>query len=84
VVSDVAYSLTRITPQGVEKSQGPFDTVRGAAVAAGRVLHDNGAAHQAEAQRFGVTLARKALGTEWAHTESGYRFRIDRVEGGEQ
>ena len=73
------YNLIRTTPEGAERSQGPFAKKSDAARAAGRVLSDNVRTPQAEAQRFSSALSRKDLGTEWAHTGSGYRFRIEKA-----
>lgn len=73
------FNLIRTTPDGVEKTQGPFANRRAAAVAAGRVLNDNARTPKAEAQRFSASLAARDLGTEWVHMESGYRFRIEKI-----
>jgi hypothetical protein len=75
----MTYTLFRTLPDGSERSQGPFASVRLAAVAAGMVLYDNRHAGKAEAQRFSACLVRKELGSEWAHTGSGYRFRIGKA-----
>jgi hypothetical protein len=74
----MTYTLFRTLPDGTEKSQGPFSTARRAAVAAGMVLYDNRHAGKAEAQRFSASLATRELGSEWTHTGSGYRFRIEK------
>lgn len=73
------YTLVRTTPQGAEKTQGPFPSRPAAAKAAGRVLNDNARVEKAEAQRFSASLAKKDLGTEWVHAGSGYRFRIEKT-----
>lgn len=75
----VAYVLIRTTPEGVEKTGMPRPQKRDAAVSAGRILNDNAGVPKDEAQRFSATLARKTLGTEWVHTGSGYRFRIEKA-----
>jgi hypothetical protein len=72
----IVFMLIRVTPAGVERSQGPFRSVRDAAVAASRVLNDNANVPKDEAQRFAAVLARKPLDTDWVHTGSGYRFRV--------
>lgn len=74
------YQLIRTTPSGVEKTQGPFVAPRNAAMAASYVLHDNARIPKAQAQVFAVTLRRAPLGTPVRHAESGYGFRIAKVE----
>lgn len=73
------YTLTRTTPEGVEKTSSPRATAREAAVSAGLILFDNARVPKAEAQRFSASLARLPLGDTGVHAASGYRFRIDRV-----
>ena len=71
------YKLTRVTPQGQEKEQGPFPTAKKAATAAFYVLTDNGAAGKTDANDFAHRLHTAAPGTELTHEPSGYRFRIE-------
>lgn len=71
------YTLHRITPDGRERTQGPFERTAEAAKAASLCLYDNGVASKADAQRFGLDLARRSRGEMWTHEPSGYRFRIE-------
>lgn len=75
------FKLIRTTPEGVEKTQGPFVAPRNASMAAAYVLHDNARVPKAQAQVFSVTLRRAPLGETVRHPESGYSFRI--VKAGE-
>lgn len=72
------YMLIDITPDGKEKSRGPFANRGRAAMFAGLSLYDNGRASKVGAQRFSAELSRVPIGTAHAH-ESGYAFRIERA-----
>ena len=79
VMAKAAYRLVRTTPGGVEKSQGPVDSVRRATVLAAYVLYDNANVSRSEAQGFSVRLGNASLGETVAHEGTGYRFRVERA-----
>jgi hypothetical protein len=78
------YKLTRITPSGEEKEQGPFSTVVDAALAASDFLRNEGLATRVEARWFASYVSGLPIGMDAVHPLNKHCFRIDSVEGGEQ
>lgn len=78
------YNLIRTAPTVEERVQSTHDTVVGAAVAAMDFLRNEGVATRVEARWYANYLADRPLGVDITHVHSGYSFRIESAEGGEQ
>lgn len=74
------FMLTRITPSGQIRSQGPVARRSTAEVLAARVLTDNTATTKQAAQSFSVELSKAPDGEVVLHEPTGYQFRIDRAD----